>query len=195
MSNFLNEFLINMSNMVNFNKPIKTAKHVDLEKYVGKWYEICRLPNFFERGCTHVTAEYDINCDGTIQVVNSCIRNCKKLVTVGYATVDKNNCDNSKLWVTFPFVLDFGIPAPYLILETGIIDGDKLVTSKYLKDLHNFSKYDYALVGSPDRRFLWILSRTPCLDDKIIEQLTEKARCKFGYGDIVCRLVDSNSGL
>lgn len=137
------------------NEPLPVAPEVDLERYQGKWFEIARLPARFERKCMgDVTAEYVLRGDGTVQVVNTC-RNWggvwKK--AKGVATTRDRRGPKSKLRVRFfwPFYGDYWI----LQLDPG---------------------YQWALVGTPDRRYLWILSRKPELDGGIYAQLLSKAR-------------------
>jgi apolipoprotein D and lipocalin family protein len=128
--------------------------HVELEKYLGKWYEIAHLPARFQEGCSDTTATYTLSEDGSISVLNECIRNGKVKQAKGKAkVVDKNT--GAKLKVTFfwPFYGD------YWIIKLG-------------------NDYDYAVVGTPNRKYLWILSRTPRMDDKLFTQLTEFARSK-----------------
>jgi apolipoprotein D and lipocalin family protein len=133
---------------------LEVVPHVDLKKYLGKWYEIARLPARFEEGCSDITATYSLSDDGTISVLNECKRNGKVKRAKGKAkVVDKNT--GAKLKVTFfwPFYGD------YWIINLG-------------KD------YDYAVVGTPNRKYLWILSRTPQMDDKLFSQLIELVKSK-----------------
>lgn len=140
-----------------FNPPLDVVEKVDLGSYTGRWYEIARYPNSFERGCVGVTADYSLRQDGRINVLNTCreesldgnVRTIEGVARV----VDSST--NAKLAVTFfgPFEGD------YWILELG-------------------SEYEYAVVGDPSRKFLWILSREPILDgnlyDDIVSRLPEK---------------------
>ncbi len=133
---------------------LEVVPHVELNKYLGKWYEIARLPARFEEGCSDITAIYSLSKDGTISVLNECKKNGKVKRAKGKAkVVDKNT--GAKLKVTFfwPFYGD------YWIINLG-------------------NDYDYAVVGTPNRKYLWILSRTPQMDDKLFSQLTELAKSK-----------------
>ena len=135
-------------------KALEVVPFVELKKYLGKWYEIAHLPFRFQEGCTDTTATYALSEDGSISVLNECIRNGKVKQAKGKAkVVDKNS--RAKLKVTFfwPFYGD------YWIIDLG-------------KD------YDYAVVGTPNRKYLWILSRTPQMDDKLFSQLIESAKSK-----------------
>jgi apolipoprotein D and lipocalin family protein len=133
---------------------LEVVPHVELDKYLGKWYEIAHLPARFQEGCTDTTATYTLSKDGNISVLNECIRNGKVKRAKGKAKViDKNT--GAKLKVTFfwPFSAD------YWIIYLG-------------KD------YDYAVVGTPNRKYLWILSRTPQMDDRLFSQLIESVKSK-----------------
>jgi len=133
---------------------LEVVPHVELEKYLGKWYEIAHLPARFQKDCTDTTATYTLSEDGSISVLNECRRNGKVKQAKGKAkVVDKNS--GAKLKVTFfwPFYGD------YWIIDLG-------------KD------YDYAVVGTPNRKYLWILSRTPQMEDVLFSQLIESVKSK-----------------
>jgi apolipoprotein D and lipocalin family protein len=133
---------------------LEVVPHVELEKYLGKWYEIAHLPARFQQGCTDTTATYTLSENGSIIVLNECRRSGKVKQAKGKAkVVDK--ISGAKLKVTFfwPFYGD------YWIIDLG-------------KD------YDYAVVGTPNRKYLWILSRTPQMDDKLFSQLIESVKSK-----------------
>jgi apolipoprotein D and lipocalin family protein len=120
--------------------PLRTVDHVDLERYLGKWYEIASYPQSFQEGCSETTAEYSLAKGGTIIVENRCRRRGKIDVAKGRArVVDKTS--NAKLEVSF-FRPVWG---DYWIIDLG-------------------SDYEYAVVGHPSRDYLWILSRTPTVD-------------------------------
>jgi apolipoprotein D and lipocalin family protein len=130
---------------------LETVKKVDLKQYKGTWYEIARFEHFFEKGCKNVTATYILTKDNKIKVLNSCTKidtNEKKEATgVAYA-VDNTN---SKLKVSFfrPFYGDY-----------------------WIVDLAD--DYSYVAVGTPSREYLWILSRTKTIDEKIKQNLITK---------------------
>jgi apolipoprotein D and lipocalin family protein len=144
--------------LANSRAPLETVSRVDLNRYLGRWYEIARYPNSFERKCARdVTAEYSIKPDGNIRVVNSCVTSSGSITrSVGTAkTVDRST--NAKLKVTFfwPFY------GKYWIIDLG-------------------SDYDYAVVGEPSRKFLWILSRTPQMSNDLYLRITAQLASK-GY--------------
>ena len=133
---------------------LEVVPHVELERYLGKWYEIAHLPDKFQEVCDETTATYTLSKDGSISVLNQSIKNGKMRQAKGKAkVVDKNS--NAKLKVTFfwPFYGD------YWILKLG-------------------DNYDYSIVGTPNRKYLWILSRPPQMDDKLYSQLIEYAKSK-----------------
>jgi apolipoprotein D and lipocalin family protein len=137
------------------NEPLDVVQTVDLTRYVGRWYEISRLPNSFQKKCADsVTADYAMRADGKIEVVNRCRKSSGEFTTAkGKAKiVDKTN---AKLKVTFfwPFYGD------YWILDLG-------------------PNYEYAVVGEPDRKYLWILSRSPQMDEALYQQLLQKMAAK-----------------
>jgi len=143
----------------NITPPMETVDRVDLKRYTGRWYEIARYPHRFEKGCSSVTADYSLKDDGTISVLNQCILReygdrAKK--AQGRAKVIDTNT-NAKLKVSFfwPFY------GAYWILK---LDKD----------------YQYAIIGEPSRKYVWILSRTPRIDNTLYEQLAEEIE-KFGY--------------
>jgi apolipoprotein D and lipocalin family protein len=137
---------------------------VDLSRYAGRWYEIARLPNRFEKKCADsVTAIYTLRSDGKVDVVNRCRKANGEYTTArGKAKiVDKKT--NAKLKVTFfwPFYGD------YWILDLG-------------------PNYEYAVVGAPNRDYLWILSRTPQLDEELYQRLLrEMATRGFATDQII----------
>lgn len=146
----------------------QTVAQVDLKRYAGKWYEIARLPMFFQRKCARdVTATYSANPDGSIKVDNQCVQaNGDRMRSVGEAR--SVSASNSKLEVTF-------LPEWLRWLPVG--QGDYWIL-KLSDDAQ--SGYQSVLVGSPDRDYLWVLSRAPQMDEKTYLNYVETAR-KQGY--------------
>lgn len=136
---------------------LPTVKQVDIQKYKGTWYEVARFEHFFEKGCKNVTATYELENDKDIKVTNRCtmIEDDEKKEANGVAYAQDST--NSKLKVSFfrPFYGDY-----------------------YIIDLN--PDYSYALVGSPSREYLWILSRTKTISTKTKEKLIKKAQ-SLGY--------------
>lgn len=162
MNNYL-VFLIAMSVLILVScassqdkdlRPLKTVKQVDLKKYVGLWYEIAKIPNSFQDQCAYgTTAEYKLEKDGDIQVINKCYdENGEPDIADGVANVvDKNT--NSKLEVSFVSFL--GI-RPFWG-DYWIIGLDE--------------NYQWAVVGTPGRKYGWILSRTPSLQEETMQKI------------------------
>jgi apolipoprotein D and lipocalin family protein len=120
--------------------PMAVVQSVDLNRYLGRWYEIARFPNRFEKGCQDVTADYGQRDDGRISVVNTCVKDGVSEAIAGQAWV----VGPGQLKVTF---------VPWL---GSLAAGDYWV-------LHLESDYSMAVVGAPSGSFGWILSREPQL--------------------------------
>ncbi len=132
------------------NKNLETVDHVDLNKYRGKWYEIARLPNSFEKGLVCVTANYSIKDNGKIEVLNR-----------GHKESDKSKIKQSKGTAWVP---DTDEPGRLKVSFFWPFAGDYYIMA--LDD-----GYDHALVGSPSRKYLWILARHKKLPDNITSEL------------------------
>lgn len=132
---------------------------VDLTRYAGKWYEIARLPMFFQRNCaSDVTATYTLKPNGAVIVNNQCVgKDGKPMQSIGEAT--KNGDSGSKLKVTF-------LPSGLRWLPMGKADYWVLALD---------ANYQYALVGTPDNKYLWILSRTPTMAQNTYQTLVATA--------------------
>ena len=135
---------------------LEVVPAVDLSRYVGQWYEIARLPNRFQKKCADsVTANYSLRADGSIQVVNRCRKASGEFTTATGKAKIADKRTNAKLKVTFfwPFY------GNYWILDLG-------------------PNYEYAVVGQPGRDYLWILSRTPQVDEALYQQLLAKMQAR-----------------
>ena len=130
---------------------LETVPHVDLNRYLGLWYEVGRYPNTFQKGCLSSTALYTTRPDGDIDVLNSCRdeRDDSLHEAKGRAWV-VDNASNARLKVSFfwPFQGD------YWIIDLG-------------------QEYEYAVVGTPNRKYLWILSRTKEMNPEILEKILQ----------------------
>lgn len=132
-----------------FNPPLPVVESVDLERYAGKWYEIASYPNSFQSGCEETTAVYTPRDDGKITVLNTCREaESRQLRDIEGTARVADRTTNAKLKVSFfwPFEGD------YWIIDLA-------------------EDYSYAVVSEPGRRFLWILSRTPTMDDATYEDI------------------------
>ena len=144
---------------------LQTVASVDLSRYAGTWYEIARLPMWFQRHCVDSKAVYSIRPDGAVGVHNECMTDTGGVEQAeGVATVVDAKT-NARLTVVFDnwFARLFGSSR----------DGNY-----WILDLD--AEYRTAIVGSPDRQFLWILSRSPQLDEPTYRGLVERAR-QLGY--------------
>ena len=128
--------------------PPKTVNYVDLKKYAGLWYEVAKIPNSFQDHCIKgTTAKYTLTKDGDIEVVNSCIDEDGEVDDAdGVARIiDKKT--NAKLEVSFVSFLGWRpFWGDYWVIG---LDED----------------YKWAIVGTPSRKYGWVLSRTPKLDE------------------------------
>ena len=133
------------------NAPVAT---LDLNRYLGEWYEIARFDHSFERGVEQAKADYTQNADGTIKVVNTGVKAGKQKTAIGKG---KTTDTPGLLRVSFfgPFYADYRVM---------LIDED----------------YTYALVGSGGADYIWLLSRTPGLSETAKSELLAEAR-RRGY--------------
>jgi apolipoprotein D and lipocalin family protein len=142
--------------------PLRVAESVDLNRYAGTWFEIARLPNTSQSRCaTDVHASYRLRPDGRLDVVNQCRNEEGEIEQVrGLARKAGKSGNNAVLEVRFrPAILSFlpGVWNDYWILGLG-------------------PDYTWAVIGTPSREFLWILSRTPRMSASSYEQAIEIAR-------------------
>lgn len=144
------------------NKPQfdnSTVESVDLNRYLGEWYEIVRKPHSFEKGMSHVKATYTLLPDGKIDVRNEGVKKGKHKVARGKArTTDKAG----QLKVTF-----FIFPAEYNIMELA-------------------PDYSYSVVGGSNDGYLWILSRTPQMAPEVLEGIYSRLEQRgYDLSDII----------
>ncbi|HUN55583.1 MAG TPA: lipocalin family protein [Smithella sp.] len=148
-------FILLLTGCVSIPENITPVHNFNVERYLGKWYEIARLDHSFERGLTSVTAEYSLSSDGGLRVINRGYspkgNKWKEIEGRGYFVKSK---DEGFLKVSFfgPFY------GSYII-----IDLDK-------------KNYSYALVCGPDKSYLWILARSPQIDDHLKKLLIARAK-------------------
>ena len=155
---------------------VEAIPSLDLSRYLGKWYELCRLPMKYEdETATDITARYSLNDSGTVRVDNRCFdENGQPSQAIGEATpVDDGK---SRLKVTF---------LPKFIRWIPYTSGDYWV-------LKLDPDYQVALVGSPDRQYLWLLGRKPDLAEDIREDYLAEAR-RQGF-DLTNLIVPRHTG-
>jgi lipocalin len=136
---------------------IETVKEVDLQRYLGKWYEIARFDHSFERGLVGATATYSMRDDGKIKVLNQGFKNTLDGELSKAEGKAKLTDEPGKLKVSFFWIFY----ADYYILELD-------------------ENYQWALIGSKSDKYLWILSRTPKLEDNVKNLILHHA-AKRGY--------------
>jgi len=139
------------------SQTLQTVPFVDLNKYAGKWYEIASFPQRFQKGCNCTTATYTLSDKGFVVVENRCNKDSvtgKISYIKGKAFVVKNS-GNAKLKVQFfwPF------RAKYWIIDLA-------------------DDYSYAVVSHPNKKYLWILSRTATLDQSIYNGILNRLKEK-----------------
>jgi len=143
----------------------KTVGRVDLERYQGTWYELARLPMFFQRNCVRSQAEYQLREDGRVAVTNRCETAGGEWEQAQGVAFAQQPGQTDKLWVRFDNWFSTLFPS--------LAKGHYWIL--YLDD-----DYSVALVGSPDRDYLWLLSRAEKVDTQTRDKLLEEAR-KRGY--------------
>jgi apolipoprotein D and lipocalin family protein len=140
-------------------EPLETVPRVDLQRYLGTWYEIAAFPQRFQKGCTATTATYSLREDGEIDVVNRCRDGTPEgpeKVARGRARI-VDRATNARLEVSFfrPFWGDY-----------------------WIIDLSE--DYSYAVVGHPGRDYLWILARKPTMAEATYQSIVTRLQAQ-GY--------------
>ena len=138
---------------------IPVVKGFQLERYLGTWYEIARLPNSFEKNLDNVTATYTLRDDGEIKILNKGLnskKNSWKDATGRAWIADPQNPAHLRVSFFWKFSSDYKIIA---------LDSEN---------------YQYALVTSTSKKYLWILSRTPDMDAEVYTKLVDKAN-EYGF--------------
>lgn len=139
--------------------------------FLGKWYEIARYDHRFERGMDNVTAEYSLREDGKIKVVNTGWKGIRKQVALGKAKQPDPKANPGHLKVSF-FLFFY---SDYDIL---LLDED----------------YGFSLIGSKSSDYLWILSRKPVLQEKVLAKIFAEAE-RLGYDTSKLIMVDQSHNI
>jgi apolipoprotein D and lipocalin family protein len=140
------------------SRDIRTASYVEINRYIGKWYAVSSLPQFFTRKCLSQTADYGIINSQMISVLNTCYK-AKGTNNIKGQAVVTNAATNAELEVTFNnfFTRLFRVRGDYNILKLD-------------------ENYRYVMVGSRDRKSLWIMSRTPSIEAEVYKAYIEEAK-------------------
>jgi apolipoprotein D and lipocalin family protein len=140
---------------------LRVVPTVDLTRYAGTWYEIARLPNRFQEKCAgEVVASYALRPDGRITVTNRCR-------TTGGETTEATGVAR-RVDGKPPSVLEVRF-APAFLSFLPAVWGDYQIIALG-------ADYDHAVVGTPDRAYLWVLSRTPQMDPALYRRLLDEAK-------------------
>ena len=154
MKKLLTACVLLLAGCVGIPDNVSPVDNFKLEKYLGKWYEIARLDHSFERGLTQVTADYSLQADGGVRVLNR-----------GYS-VEKKSWKEAEGKAYFVKGTDRG----YLKVSFfGPFYGSYIVFGL------DREKYQYSLVSGPDKSYLWILARNPIMDEEIKNKLIKMA--------------------
>jgi len=153
--------------------PVQTVAKVEPSRYMGRWYEIARLPNKFQKGCVGSYTDYSLRDDGQITVFNACHdeKDGKLRQAKGRAWV-VDQTSNARLKVSFfwPFRSD------YWIIGLG-------------------KEYEYSVVASPNRKYLWVMSRTPSMNDELYADIMKDAeRQGFDTKNVIKDIPGSHAG-
>lgn len=145
--------------------PPPATQQIELQRYQGTWYELARLPMFFQRNCVQSEAHYGLREDGRIDVSNRCKEQDGQFNEAQGIAEPQVAGRTDKLWVRFDNW--------FSRLAPGLTKGEYWV-------LYHDADYRLALVGHPNREYLWLLSRTPTVSAQTRQQLLDLAR-KQGY--------------
>ena len=143
-------------------EPLQLVDTVDLDRYQGRWYEIARLPNRFQRQCAdNVSADYALRDDGRINVTNRCREdNGRWRESSGIARPEKSDARESALEVRF---------APAWLSWLPVVWGEYRIIALG-------EHYDYSVVGTENRQYLWFLARDPEVSESTRQTMLDAAR-------------------
>jgi len=161
---FATALLLALALPVSAAEPVRSVPELDISRYAGHWHEIAHLPVFFQRQCVgDITAAYTLRDDGLIGVANACrTRDGGRDASEGVARPVEGHPGRLEV----RFAPDWLSWLPMVWADYWVIDLDP--------------GYQWAVVGSPNRKYLWILSRTPSMDKALFEQIKARAE-KMGY--------------
>jgi apolipoprotein D and lipocalin family protein len=134
--------------------PLEVVPRVDLARYMGTWHEIASFPTWFQKGCIASTATYALRDDGRVGVLNQCYK----------GSIDHPDSASGTAWVVDP-----ATNAKLKVQFFWPFSGDY-----WIIDLD--PGYEYAVVGHPSREYLWILSRSPQMDEARFERILDRLK-------------------
>ena len=146
--------IVLLGGCVSVPQNIAPVNGFELNRYLGKWYEIARLDHSFERGLANITAEYSLRADGGVKVVNK-----------GFAAADNKwkEAEGKAYFVGSP-------QEGYLKVSFfGPFYGAYIVFELDKED------YQYAFITSYDKSYLWLLARTPTVSDEVLSRFVQKS--------------------
>lgn len=148
------------------SRPVSAVPFVDFNKYAGLWYEIARLPNRFQEQCVgDVTATYTLRDDGRLKIINRCRKDNGEIDEAeGEGKQSGDDTLNTKLKVRF---------APGFLSFLPFVWGDYWI-------INLAPDYSYAVIGEPSRKYLWVLSRTPAMNDSTLTTILDQVKTE-GY--------------
>jgi len=152
MRYFVVFFTLFLTGCTGIPEGIEPVRGFEVNRYLGKWYEVARLDHSFERGLNNVSAEYSLRADGGLKVINrgfDTLSNSWNEAEGKAYFVEDNNTAYLKVSFCGPFY------GSYVVFDLG-------------------SNYEYSLVTSSDRSYLWLLSRTPDIEDDLKEKLLKE---------------------
>lgn len=143
-----------------YGAEVTSVESIDLQRYTGTWYEQASFPMYFQRNCArNATANYRLLPEGKIEVINRCEKtNGETLQAEGLAKPSGNGPTELKV----RFAPSFLSLLPFVWADYWVIALD--------------TDYRWAVVGTPNRKYLWILTRDKAIPDDLLGQLSEKAK-------------------
>lgn len=132
---------------------IKSAKSFDVKRYTGAWYEIAKYPNYFQKHCVGSKAKYSTQKNGTLSIINQCLHKNGEVTSVkGIAYPIENKVAQFKVQFIFKFINLSWFQGDYWIIKLD-------------------QNYQDAIVSDPQRKYLWILSRTPKMNEERYQKI------------------------
>ena len=149
-----------------------TVENLDIKKFMGTWYVISIIPNFFEKGCEDAYDLYELNSDGTISISYHAIKNGKS-INLKQKAIVIDDINNSRWEIKFikPFIPFFRVPYKVIILD---------------------DDYEYMVIGYPNNKYGWIMSRNKNMDEQLYQNILNILENDFDYNKIFFKKVKHN---